>query len=277
MIIEHIEMSGFNLQKVNSDYSFEPGLNLIVGETASGKTTILNSIVRCFSYNSSYEGRSILDFHQNHQEKFPNQEPSISIQFQYQEATYRINKTIKMNEVECEMYSLNREGEISFLCGGTEAIERLEHYSKDIIFLRNEQDLINHFFEFNLDEQLIPEYLLVLNRLLNQYSPFGQWLDGQVTINNGEIGIISRDGNQIQLAAGGEAFLAIISLIAILRTMDNHQLLILDEFWASSLDYSHIESVYKCLSEVLDCQVIMTSNPMRASKIHTGHHLIHLD
>ena len=121
MIIEHIEMSGFNLQRVNSDYSFKPGFNLIVGETASGKTTILNSIVRCFSYNSSYEGRSILDFHQNHQEKFPNQEPSISIQFQYQEATYRINKTIKMNEVECEMYSLNREGEISFLCGGTEA------------------------------------------------------------------------------------------------------------------------------------------------------------
>ena len=114
MIIEHIEMSGFNLQRVNSDYSFKPGFNLIVGETASGKTTILNSIVRCFSYNSSYEGRSILDFHQNHQEKFPNQEPSISIQFQYQEATYRINKTIKMNEVECEMYSLNREGEISF-------------------------------------------------------------------------------------------------------------------------------------------------------------------
>ena len=98
MIIKGVDLGGYDFHKVNSDYFFKQGLNFIVGENASGKTTILNSIISGFTAETYQE-------HWIHPALKSNQEPVIAIEFQCQEETYCITKKIKKDGIECQLYA----------------------------------------------------------------------------------------------------------------------------------------------------------------------------
>ena len=169
MIINRVGLTGYNYQKVNSDYFFEPGLNMIIGDNASGKTTILNSIIYGFSAETFQEHWSGYDTQFNPSKNYPNQEPIITIEFQYQGATFCLIKKIKKDGIECQLYIINEQGTKSFVCEGVEAIERTKQYSNEIIYLTGEEidSMRHHLGILNHDGQSLSEYQSLLNELLD--------------------------------------------------------------------------------------------------------------
>ena len=122
MIINRVELAGYDYNQVNSDYFFEPGLNMVIGGPVSGKTTILNSIISGFSAGTFHEHWRGYDTRHNLSEYYPSQEPIIKIKFQSGGITYCLTKKIKKEGVECQLCQINEQDVESFVCEGAEAI-----------------------------------------------------------------------------------------------------------------------------------------------------------
>ena len=278
MIINRVELTGYNYQKVNSDYFFEPGLNMIIGDNASGKTTILNSIISGFSAETFQEHWSGYDTQFNLSENYPNQEPIITIEFQYQGATFCLSKKIKKDGIECQLYIINEQGTKSFVCEGVEAIERTKQYSNEIIYLTGEEidSMRHHLGILNHDGQSLSEYQSMLNELLKKYGS-GYWSDKMATVVDGQIVVfmLHKLSPEI-LAQGAISFLVLMSVVASVKMNKSSPILIIDDFWRS-MDYSSIYRVRKCLSEVLDSQVILTSHSMHLSDLEVESNMIQLN
>ena len=278
MIINRVELAGYDYNQVNSDYIFKPGLNKVIGDDASGKTTILNSIISGFSAETFHEHWRGYDTRHNLSEFYPNQEPIIKIKFQSGGVTYCLKKKIKKDRVECQLYLINEQGVESFVCEGAEAIERIKQYSREIIyFTRTAMSEISKSGEiFIKNVQSLTEYESSLNTLLKRYG-YGIWPDLQVKVVEGKLIITDiKSQKMISLGSGAIRFLSIMSVIASLGMRESYPILIIDDF-DSMLDYSQIDGVMQCLSEVWDSQVIVTSHSMRLCNFETESNIIQLN
>jgi len=271
MIIKGVDLAGYDFHKVNSDYLFKQGLNFIVGENASGKTTILNSIISGFTAETYQE-------HWIHPPLESNQEPIIAIEFQYQEETYCITKKIKKDGIECQLYAINERKERSLVCEGAEAIERIKQYSNEIIYLRGEeiQSMHHQLGILNPDEQSLPEFQMLLNELLLTYDAFGYWGDKQVAIVEGQFLVRGLDGSISGiLAAGGISYLVFMSIITSIKMNKNCPILILDD-WDGGMTNYQLDILSRCLTE-LDSQVILSSHSMHRPNLEVEANMIHLN
>ncbi len=278
MIITRVDLAGYNYHEVNSDYLFKPGLNMIVGDNASGKTTIINSIISGFpaeTFQKQWRGFGTRhDFSIHH----PHQEPVIAIEFQSKDETYCIIKKIKKDGIECKLYVINERRERSLVCEGAEAIERTKQYSKEIIYLTSEeiQSMRHHLEILNPDEQSLPEFQMLLNKLLQKYDSFGYWSDKQVAVVEGQTVVIDGNESSVPLAAGAISFLVFMSIVASVKMNKSCPILIVDDF-CHSMDNSRIDAVRQCFSEILDSQVILTSHSMHLHDFEVESHMIHLN
>lgn len=276
MIINRVELAGYDYNQVNSDYFFEPGLNMVIGDQASGKTTILNSIISGFSAETFHEYWRGYDTRHNLSGFYPNQEPIIKIQFQSGGVTYCLTKKIKKEGVECQLGLVNEQDVESFVCEGAEAIERIKQYSREIIyFTRTAMSEISESGGiFIKNVQSLTEYELSLNTLLKRYG-YGIWPDLQVKVVDGKPIITDKDSRNVHLGGGAISFLSIMSVIASLKMNESHPILIIDDF-CRMLDNSQIDGVRQCLSEVLDSQVIVTLDSMRLCDFEMESNMIQL-
>jgi len=279
MIINRVDLADYNYHKVNSEYLFKPGLNMIVGDNASGKTTILHSIISVFSAGIFQEQWRGLGNRYNFSDLYPHQEPVIAIEFQSQKETYCITKKMKKDGIECVLYSIDELGERSLVCEGVEAIERSKQYSEEIIFLgREEFEAIREQLGIlNIDEQLLPEFQILWNELLQKYAPFPRyWFDKHVAVVEGQTVVVDRNGASVPLAAGAVSFLVLMSIVASLKLNKNCPILIMDDLWVS-MDHSSITGVKQCFREMLDSQMIFTSHSMHLPDIEVESHIIQLN
>lgn len=276
MIINRVELAGYDYNQVNSDYFFEPGLNMVIGDQCSGKTTILNSIISGFSAETFHEHWKGYDTQQNLSEFYPSQEPIIKIKFQSEEVNYCLTKKIKKDMVECQLYLINDQDVESFVCEGAEAIERIKQFSRQIIYFTPTamSEIRGQGGIFIKNVQCLTEYELSLNTLLKRYG-YGIWVDLQVKVVDGKPIITDKKSRRVHLGAGAISFLSIMSVIASLEVNESHSVLIIDDF-CRMLDNSQIDGVRQCLTEVLDSQVIVTLDSMRLCNFEIDGNMIKL-
>ena len=268
MMIKSVSLSGYNFHEVNSDYLFEEGLNFIVGEHARGKTTILNSIISGFTTETYQE-------HWIHPPLESNQEPIITIEFKYQETTYCFTKKIKKDGIDCQLYIINEQRDRSLISEGAEAIERVKQYSMEIISFISQEfgsaleefsghgyGYRNHLEIFGIDDQSLPEFLILLNKFLAKYDRYEIWKNYKVTIVGGYIKIIDLDGTPVPYPAIGTIQqMFIMSLVASIRMREKKPVLILDE-WGASIDNEYTEFAFIPCFRELGSQVILAKNFM---------------
>lgn len=278
MIIHRVELAGYDYNQVNSDYVFKPGLNIVIGDPASGKTTILNSIISGFSAETFHEHWRGYDTRHNLSEYYPNQEPIIKIKFKSGGVTYCLTKKIKKEGVECQLSLINEQDVESLVCEGREAIERIKHYSMEIIYLTRTamSEIWKSGGIFTKNVQSLTEYELSLNSLLKRYG-YGIWPDLQVKIVEGKPIIMDKKSRKlVNLGSGAILFLSVMSVIASLGMNESYPILIIDDLDSSMLDYSQIDGVMQCLSEVWGSQVILTSGSMLLRNFEMESNIIQL-
>ena len=280
MIINRVDLVGFRYQKINSDYFFKPGLNIIEGSNATGKSTIINSIVSGFSSETYQELWGGFLYHRL------NQEPVITIEYQYQQVSYCLTKKVKKDGMECQIYVIDEEGGKSLLCEGTKAIEVAKQHSSQIIYLESDYfhriysrgDEYRNFFlgEFDHDNQSSSEFFSLVNELMLEYAS-GNWFLGiEIAVVDGHVVFRERkSGRQLNLGGGAKTQFTLMSLIALTKLREDSPILILDD-WCVGMDYGMVPGIIQSIDGALDSQVIVSTFPMMLNDLEVEQHKIQL-
>jgi len=244
VLIRQLELAGYHLPSINSKFSFKNGLNFVSGKNASGKTILLNSISAAFLDTSLYPD------HLNHY--FPNQEPKIRVQFDWEGNSYELRKEFSRGQsVKCELFAMADDGTKILQSEGHLAIEECMKISR-IRFVDGEYfgKFSRDYWSWRISEESVEERKEVQG-LIAKFRP-----DFLAKYPH----VLESEKPQKMMAAGDLNFLIWMSILASSREIGNQELLLVDDFgW--SMDHSLIADVLRAITEEeLDNQIILTSH-----------------
>ena len=243
MLIRQLELAGYHLPSINSKFSFKNGLNFVTGKNASGKTILLNSISAAFLDTN---------YHDQWHHYFPNQEPKIRVQFDWEGNSYELRKEFSRGQsVKCELFAMADDGTKTLQCESHLAIEECMKISR-IRFVDGEYfgKFSRDYWSWRISEESVEERKEVQG-LIAKFRP-----DFLAKYPH----VLESEKPQKMMAAGDLNFLIWMSILASSREIGNQELLLVDDFgW--SMDHSLIADVLRAITEEeLDNQIILTSH-----------------
>ena len=243
MLIRQLELAGYHLPSINSKFSFKNGLNFVSGKNASGKTILLNSISAAFLDTN---------YHDQWHHYFPNQEPKIRVQFDWEGNSYELRKEFPSGQdVKCELFAMADDGTKILQTEGYLAIQECMKISR-IRFVDGEYfaKISRDFYSWWISEESVEERKEVQG-LIAKFRP--DFLKKYPHLYGSE-------KPQYAMAAGDLNFLIWMSILASSRENGDRELLLVDDF-GKMMDHSLIEDVLRVITEEeLDNQIILTSH-----------------
>ncbi len=260
------------------NFSFEDGINTIIGGNASGKTTLLSLITQALSPNTSrrWNGQS-----------YPNTDSSetlLELKFIADNKTHFLRRVISGDTTTDLHLYIGEDDDHEFLHDG-DVVVYLARLKPVFIFNSFEKSRRELFIQSgpnikNKEAQIFDRKYIIEG--LNLLLPLINIQVSKIVSSKNEVNAVYRDGREVRLASlsgGNYTILFFLSeVLTVLRKIKEERLstvILIDEF-GIGLDRAALKGLNDAMKEIAmknDCQFMITSkfvngrmNPIRTNK-----------